>query len=119
MANLDLSGGILGSSVAVKVRAVPPGGWVGLAVAIAVGVVLFHQFSRDDDDVSWTDPEQPPENVPAGPALPMTMPVQGSRPLRGRSRPRFAAWSGDDSATGAYSGMPSAGRAGAHTWSPS
>lgn len=49
-----------------KLRQVPPGAWIILALAGGIGALAFHAFSRDPDDGAWTKPSgaQPPERAP-------------------------------------------------------
>lgn len=42
------------------------GGWGWLAIALAGGllVLVWHDYASDQGDPSWTDPHQPPTMVP-------------------------------------------------------
>jgi hypothetical protein len=119
MADLDGSVGALGGKVAVHVRAVPPTLWVCVAALLGAGVVLFHQFSRDEYDVDWGDPEQPAENVPIVlSVVPDSKHQHGTPAVRGRSAWTFTGWwvNGQRPGAGAFAPIPSSGRPEASTW---
>jgi hypothetical protein len=108
-----------GSGAAVSVRAVPPPVWVLLAGIAGAGLLLWHQFRRTPDDVSWTDPEQPPDNLPVGMVVPPAGATQdfGTEAFRARKPFHFARWS-DDPTQGASAQIPVSGRLGALGWVP-
>lgn len=37
-----------------RLRAIPPAGWVGVALVAGLGFVVWHAYARDDDDTDWT-----------------------------------------------------------------
>ena len=119
MANLDGSVGALGGRVAVHVKAVPPTLWVCVAAVLGAGVVLYHQFVNDEYDESWTDPEQPAENVPVVMSVvPDSKYQHGTHAVRGRSAWSFTSWwgGGQRPGAGAFAPIPSSGRPEASTW---
>ncbi len=97
MAEIAGSVGAFGSGAAVAVKAVPPPVWVLVALIAGVGVVLFHQYANTPDDVSWTNPEQPPDNLPVGLTVPPAVAgaEHGTHAMRARAVRRFSLWPGD------------------------
>lgn len=120
MAGAEASVSLFGSGAAVAVKAVPPPVWVGVAIIGAVGVVLFHQYARTPDDVSWTNPEQPPDNLPVGvTAMPQVAGATwGAHGMRGRQARKLSLWpqDTDNVAEGSWATIPTTGRPEASTW---
>jgi len=46
-----------------QVKRVPTVMWFAGAVLVALAVLVWHQYSLDDEDRDWLDPGQPPINV--------------------------------------------------------
>lgn len=118
--DVDAGVGLFGSSAAVHLRAVPPPVWVLAAAILGVGVLLFHQYTQTPDDVSWTNPEQPPMNLPVGISVPPAVAGSdwGTHAMRGRAARRFSLWPFDanDASVGAWANIPATGRVEAQTW---
>jgi hypothetical protein len=108
-----------GSGAAVSVRAVPPPVWVILAAIAGAFVLLWHSFRNDIEDTTWTDPKQPPENLPVGMVVPPCAATTdfGTDALRARRPFHFARWT-DDMTAGASAQIPVSGRLGALGWVP-
>lgn len=112
MAGVEASASLFGSGASVAVKAVPPPVWVLLAGIVGVGVVLFHQWTQTPDDVSWTNPEQPPDNLPVGSVVPDSVSglTHGTHGMRGRQADNRGP------ALGSWSTIPTLGRPEAATW---
>lgn len=94
MAEIAAGASALGGSASVSVRALPPYWWVVGAAVLGVAILAWHTYAIDDEDTSWLDPQQPPENVDVAPSM-TALPTAsggvalGGPAMRGRQKPTF------------------------------
>jgi len=63
------------------IRKIPPPVWLALVSVLGLAFLMWHQFTRNPDDKTWTDVSQP-DTVEDFPILPSTGPAHGAgRPL--------------------------------------
>lgn len=47
-----------------KIRELGPAGWVLGAAAGGLVFLVWHAYHSDEEDTSWTNPQQPPPSLP-------------------------------------------------------